>query len=185
MADTFAKLEEQLLTALKDIKAEAVEKFPGLFAAHTAYSKDSTNKVEAPKEAKKDEDEDDVDLFGSSDEEVDAEAEKLKQQRLEEYKKKKAAKGPAPAAKSIVTLDVKGWDDETDMEALTENVKKIVMDGLVWGGSQLIPVGFGMKKLQINCVVEDDKVSMDDLTEAIEADEDHVQSVDVAAMQKV
>lgn len=59
------------------------------------------------------------------------------------------------------------------------------MDGLVWGASQWIPIGFGIKKLQINCVVEDDKVSLDDLAEAIEAAEDHVQSTDVAAMQKL
>ena len=39
------------------------------------------------------EDDEDVDLFGSDDE-VDEEAEKLKQQRLAEYAAKKAAKGP-------------------------------------------------------------------------------------------
>lgn len=131
------------------------------------------------------EDEEDVDLFGSDDDEVDEEAEKLKQQRLAEYAAKKAAKGPKPAAKSIVTLDVKPWDDETDLEELLANVKTIEMEGLVWGGHQFIAVGFGIKKLQINCVIEDDKVSLDDLQQAIEEDEDHVQSTDVAAMQKL
>lgn len=124
-------------------------------------------------------------MFGSDDEEVDEAAEKLKQQRLAEYHAKKAAKPAKPAAKSIVTLDVKPWDDETDLEALLAHVKSIEMDGLVWGASQWIPIGFGIKKLQINCVVEDDKVSLDDLAEAIEAAEDHVQSTDVAAMQKL
>ena len=57
---------------------------------------------------KEEEDDDDVDLFGSDDEEEDEEAEKLKQQRLDEYKKKKEGK-TKPAAKSIVTLDVKPW----------------------------------------------------------------------------
>ncbi|ODQ77740.1 hypothetical protein BABINDRAFT_15422 [Babjeviella inositovora NRRL Y-12698] len=131
------------------------------------------------------EDDDDVDLFGSSDEEVDEAAEKLKQQRLAEYAAKKANKGAKPAAKSIVTMDVKPWDDETNLEELLANVKAIAMDGLVWGGSQWIPVGFGIKKLQINLVVEDDKVSLDDLQALIEEDEDHVQSTDIAAMQKL
>jgi elongation factor 1-beta len=45
------------------------------------------------------------------------------------------------------------------MEELTAAVKAIEMDGLIWGGSQLVPIGYGIKKLQINCVVEDDKVS--------------------------
>lgn len=131
------------------------------------------------------EDDDDVDLFGSDDDEVDEEAEKLKQERLAEYAAKKAAKGPKPAAKSIVTIDVKPWDDETDIEEMKANVLAIEMDGLVWGGSQFIEIGFGIKKLQINCVIEDDKVSLDDLQEQIAEDEDHVQSSDIAAMQKL
>ncbi len=53
------------------------------------------------------------------------------------------------------------------------------MDGLVWGASKLVAVGFGIKKLQINLVVEDDKVSLDELQQLIEEDEDHVQSTDV------
>ncbi|KAI9313109.1 hypothetical protein BX666DRAFT_1864926 [Dichotomocladium elegans] len=130
------------------------------------------------------EDDDDIDLFGSDDEEVDEEAERLKAERLAEYQAKKAAK-PKPVAKTTVTLDVKPWDDETDMDALTKAVRAITMDGLLWGGHQLVAVGFGIKKLQINCVVEDDKVSMDDLSDAITDLEDYVQSVDIAAMQKI
>ncbi|KAI9478869.1 MAG: hypothetical protein EXX96DRAFT_262424 [Benjaminiella poitrasii] len=130
------------------------------------------------------EEEDDIDLFGSDDEEVDEEAEKLKAQRIAEYNAKKAAK-PKPVAKTTVTLDVKPWDDETNMEELTAAVKAISMEGLLWGGSQLVAIGYGIKKLQINCVVEDDKVMMDDLTDAIQDLEDYVQSVDIAAMQKI
>lgn len=135
--------------------------------------------------AAEEEEDDDVDLFGSDDDEVDEEAEKLKQQRLAEYAAKKASKGPKPAAKSIVTLDVKPWDDETDLDELLANVKAIEMEGLTWGAHQWIPVGFGIKKLQINLVVEDALVSLDELQANIEEDEDHVQSTDIAAMQKL
>jgi elongation factor 1-beta len=49
------------------------------------------------------------DLFGSDeDEEEDAEVVKEREARLAEYKKKKEAK-PKPAAKSLVTLEVKPW----------------------------------------------------------------------------
>ncbi|SCU87571.1 LAFA_0E07558g1_1 [Lachancea sp. 'fantastica'] len=150
----------------------------GLFASLPAAS----GKAPAAAAAEE-EDDDDVDLFGSDDE-VDEEAEKLKAKRLAEYNAKKAAK-PKPAAKSIVTLDVKPWDDETDLEQMVANVKSIEMDGLTWGAHQWIPIGFGIKKLQINLVVEDAKVSLEDLQVAIEEDEDHVQSTDVAAMQKL
>jgi elongation factor 1-beta len=76
-------------------------------------------------------------------------------------------------------------DDETDMAALEAAVRAIEKDGLVWGASKLVPVGFGIKKLQINLVVEDEKVSTTDLQEEIEGLEDYVQSSDVAAMQKL
>lgn len=67
------------------------------------------------------------------------------------------------------------------MKELEANVRKIEMDGLVWGASKLVPVGFGIKKLQVNFVVEDEKVSIDELQGKIEEDEDHVQSTDVVS----
>lgn len=76
-------------------------------------------------------------------------------------------------------------DDETDMKELEASVRGIEQDGLVWGGGKLVAVGFGIKKLQINCVIEDDKVSLEALQETIEGFEDYVQSSDVAAMQKL
>lgn len=136
------------------------------------------------KAAEEDDDDDEVDLFGSDDEEEDEAAAKLRDERLAEYNKKKAGK-TKPAAKSIVTLDVKPWDDETDMVALEKSVRGIEKDGLVWGGSKLVPVGFGIKKLQINLVIEDEKIGLDDLQQEIEEFEDYVQSTDVAAMQKL
>ncbi|KAL5393216.1 hypothetical protein DPSP01_000047 [Paraphaeosphaeria sporulosa] len=153
---------------------------------HTAYGPEQTelpvNPAKAP-EAAAEEDDDEVDLFGSDDE-VDEEAEKLKAERLAEYNKKKAGK-VKPAAKSIVTMDVKPWDDETNLDELKANVLAIEKDGLVWGASQFVAVGFGIKKLQINLVVEDEKVSLDELQQQIEEDEDHVQSTDIVAMQKL
>ncbi|BFG04805.1 probable elongation factor 1-beta [Drosophila madeirensis] len=128
-------------------------------------------------------DDDDVDLFGS-DEEEDAEAERIKQERVAAYAAKKSKK-PALIAKSSVLLDVKPWDDETDMKEMENNVRTIVMDGLLWGASKLVPVGYGINKLQIMCVIEDEKVSIDLLQERIEGFEDFVQSVDIAAFNKI
>jgi len=154
---------------------------------YTAYGPDSVevtlNPAKAPA-AEEAADEDDVDLFGSDDEEEDAEAARVREERLAAYREKKAAK-PKAAAKSVVTLEVKPWDDETDMAALEAAVRGIEKDGLVWGASKLVPVGFGIKKLQITLVIEDEKISLSDLEEEIQAFEDHVQSTDVAAMQKL
>ncbi|KAI4793365.1 hypothetical protein KUCAC02_032780, partial [Chaenocephalus aceratus] len=135
----------------------------------------------APKE--EEDDDDDIDLFGS-DEEEDEEAERLKEERLAQYAAKKSKK-PTIIAKSSLLLDVKPWDDETDMKQLEALVRSISMEGLLWGQSKLLPVGYGIQKLQINCVIEDDKVGTDMLEEQITAFEDFVQSMDVAAFNKI
>ncbi|XP_068953024.1 elongation factor 1-delta isoform X2 [Petaurus breviceps papuanus] len=131
-----------------------------------------------------DDEDDDIDLFGSDDEEEDKEAARLREERLRQYAEKKAKK-PGLIAKSSILLDVKPWDDETDMAKLEECVRSIQLDGLVWGGSKLVPVGYGIRKLQIQCVVEDDKVGTDILEEEITKFEDYVQSVDIAAFNKI
>ncbi|XP_054267458.1 probable elongation factor 1-delta isoform X1 [Macrosteles quadrilineatus] len=143
--------------------------------------------VKAPAPAKapaNDDDDDGVDLFASESEDEDEEAKKIKEQRLAEYAARKSKK-PVLIAKSNIILDVKPWDDETDMKKMEEEVRKITMDGLIWGASKLVPLAYGIQKLQISCVVEDDKVSVDDLQEQIEAIEDYVQSIDIAAFNKV
>lgn len=164
------------------------ETLPGdATAGYSTYGPEAAevtvNPAAAPEKAEEGGDDDDVDLFGS-DEEEDAEAAKIREERLAEYRKKKEAK-PKVAAKSIVTMDVKPWDDETDMAALEAAVRGIEKDGLVWGASKLVPVGFGIKKLQINLVVEDEKISLDELQEDIQGFEEWVQSSDIAAMQKL
>jgi len=67
------------------------------------------------------------------------------------------------------------------MKELEASVRGIEKEGLVWGGSKLVAVGFGIKKLQINLVIEDDKISLDELQQQIEEFEDHVQSTDVVS----
>jgi len=123
---------------------------------------------------------DDIDLFGSDDEEQSEETKK----RLAEYTAKKSKKEQV-IAKSTIVLDVKPWDDETDLGAMEKVVRSIEADGLVWGPSKLVPVAFGVKKLQIGCVVEDDKIGTDFLEEKICEFEDYVQSVDVVSFNKI
>merc|ERR1712037_572808 len=136
--------------------------------------------------AKEEEDDEDVDLFGSDseDEEAKAEKERVTAERLKAYHEKKAKK-PALIAKTSVLLDIKPWDDETDMDEMLKQIKTITKEGLVWGAHKLVPVGYGINKLQLMCVVEDEKVSIDELQEQIAEFEDFVQSCDVASMSKI
>merc|ERR1711931_449527 len=130
------------------------------------------------------EDDDSDDLFGDDDDDDEEEtpAEKAKREKMEAEKKKaeaekakKKEKKPV-VGKSEVVLDVKPWDYETDMTA---------MEGLVWGSSKQVPVGYGINKLRITCVVVDDLVSTDDIEDQIVGFEDHVQSMDIFAFNKI
>jgi elongation factor 1-beta len=153
-----------------------------------AASTGITTPAAAAVAVKGDEDDDEIDLFGSDDEEEDAENERIKAQRVAEYNKKRTEKEAVKGktiAKSVVTLAVKPWDDETDLDAMEKEVRALTEDGLVWGASKKVPVGYGVSMIQFTLVIEDDKVSLEELQEKIAEIEEYVQSSDVLAMQKL
>ncbi|KAI3692832.1 hypothetical protein L6452_32656 [Arctium lappa] len=107
-----------------------------------------------------DEDDDsDVDLFGEETEE---------EKKVVEYRAAavKASGKKKEFGKSSVLLDVKPWDDETNMKKLEEAVRSVHLDGLLWAPvSKLVPVGYGIKELQITMTIVDDLVSVDTVIE--------------------
>lgn len=81
---------------------------------------------------------------------------------------------------------MKPYEAETDLDELAKKVLAIEMDGLYWKTEyKKEPIAYGVHKLIVGCVVEDAKVAVDDLQEKIEAFEDEVQSVDIAAFNKI
>jgi len=56
-------------------------------------------------------------------------------QIIEAAKKRGAEK--AKLTKSMIVLDVKPWDDTTDMAELEKEVRSVVKDGLLWGSCEL------------------------------------------------
>jgi len=162
---------------IKSYSAKEQESFPGV---------PESTQAPAPAAAKADDDDDDFDIFGDDDEEEEEteEEKRIKEERLAAYHAKKATK-QAIIAKSSLLLDVKPWDDETDMAKMEECVRTIECDGLVWGQSKLVPLAYGIKKLQICAVIEDDKVSTDWLDEEITKFSDYVQSMDIAKFNKI
>lgn len=174
------KVTQDLTTIVKKLETRIAALEAG---ASTKQPEKPVSKAEEKGGDAEEDDDDDCDLFASDDED-DAEAERVKQERIKAYAEKKSKK-PTLIAKSNIILDVKPWDDETDMAELEKCVRSIEMDGLLWGVSRLMPVGYGIKKMQITCVVEDDKVGTDDLEEKITAFEDYIQSMDIAAFNKI
>ncbi|KAF0690527.1 Aste57867_18076 [Aphanomyces stellatus] len=151
-----------------------------------AAPKASTPKAAAKPAAKPAaDDDDDDDMFGDDDEEEEAAAAEAAKKRAEAAKANKKEK-PKPIERSQVVIEVKPWEAETDLEELAVKIKALEVDGLTWGeGHKLVPVAFGIKKLLVQCIIIDDKVLMDDITDAIESFEDYVQSVDIASMNKM
>merc|ERR1712012_441783 len=104
--------------------AAGMKQFPKASKDGAAYTSGASGAAAAA------DDDDDVDLSGSDEEEDDEEKKRITEERLAAYHAKKSKK-PALIAKTSVLLDVKPWDDETDMNAMLKEVKKIQMDGLV------------------------------------------------------
>ena len=149
-------------------------------------------KAAAPKKAaaaaapaKKADDDDDMDLFGEeTEEEAAAKQAKKDADKAAAEAKKKAKK--EVIAKSSILMDIKPWEAEQDLEELAKKLKAVEKDGLLWGAHKLVPVAFGVKKLQIIMVIEDDKVSGEDIEDMITGDfEDEIQSMDIVAWNKI
>lgn len=70
-------------------------------------------------------------------------------------------------AKSIVIMEVKPWGPEIDLDMVGKKIiDEIKMDGLDWKTEfKKEPVAYGVFKIIIGCVVEDEKVSVDDIVE--------------------
>ena len=108
--------------------------------------------------AAEEEDINEDDLFGGDDDATADAAASLAKKKQPVDKKKKAA----PIAKSIVLIEVKPESDETDLDALAARILAVERDGLTWKTEyKKEPVAFGIFKLLIGFVIEDDKVSVD------------------------
>merc|ERR1711981_725541 len=139
-------------------------------------------------------------------------------------KKAAAKKGKRrrPPERSEIILDVKPFDDQTDLEALAKKIKGTHLedlrdkeypgpneDGDTWGfpeaeaqkvderitlasghkwgeNHHLEEMAFGIKKLRLQCVVQNEMIGSDLLVDLItETWPDEVQSVDIASFQKM
>ncbi|KAG1362738.1 putative Elongation factor 1-delta [Cocos nucifera] len=150
-------------------------------SASVAEEAPSSPPVADKKAPAADDDDDDMDLFGEETEEEKKAAEERAAAVKASGKKKESGK-------SSVLLDVKPWDDETDMQKLEEAVRSVQMEGLLWGASKLAPVGYGIKKLQIMMTIVDDLVSVDSLIEdhlLVEPANEYIQSCDIVAFNKI
>ena len=119
-------------------------------------------------------------LFGEETEEDKKAKDKMKKKN-KEYKKKNKV------YKSYVTLEVKGWDADQDLESLAKKIISTVKkDGLSWNiGYKLEEVAFGVKKLVISFLAEDEKCSVQEIVDELESWENDIQSVEVVLFNTI
>ena len=120
--------------------------------------------------AKKDDEMDD--LFGDDDGDAEAAAAAAKAAKEQAAGKKKKE----VIAMSLVMLEVKPLDDTINLDDVAKKIfAEIIQDGLFWKTEyKKEPVAFGIFKLIIGFSLEDEKVSVDDVVEKIEAMEEFV-----------
>ena len=98
-------------------------------------------------------------------------------------------------SRSFVVLDIKPYEAEADLDALADRILGLDVPGVQWfeqipahisladdESRRIIPIGYGVSKLRLSCIIEDDMLEVEELGEAIEDtdDEEVVQSVDIA-----
>ena len=76
-----------------------------------------------------------------------------------------------------------------DLSLMEAEVRAIKKDGLLWGACKFVPIGYGIKKMQITAVIEDAKVeSMDAIIEeelVRDGESETIQSIDVVSFNKL
>lgn len=196
-ASTFEAMKAEKLVPLQD-------KYPNVWAWYSlmvlyeevviaSWKAQKEEKSEGKKNVKKPEhkkpeekkEDDDFDPFAEETQEDKEKLENLKKKNKEEGKKKKDDK--KGTARSLILIEVKGWDSEQDLDALAQKIiKEININGLQWKEEyKLAEVAFGVKKIILGMVVEDDICSVDDITEKLESWEDDIQSVDILSFNKL
>ena len=179
--------EDEVIKSWKGAEKPQQEKKGGKGKEHGGKGKEHGGKgkdhgkggKKEEKEEKKDDD--DLDLFGEDNEEDKKAKDELKKRNKENKKDKKK-----PIDKSHVILEIKGWEEGQDLEALAKKIiSTIQKDGLQWNtGYKLEEVAFGIKKLVIAFLAEDDKCSVQEVQDILESWEDEIQSVEVVSFNK-
>ncbi|CDJ56220.1 elongation factor 1, putative [Eimeria maxima] len=118
----------------------------------------------------KKEEEEDIDLFGDDDDAAAADLKKLSEsKKKEKEEKEKKNKKKEIINKSMLVIEIKPRNSETNLDLIQQNIQQIIIDGLKWGeNAKKVPLAFGLYKLQVQCVIIDDIVDTQEVLDKIE-----------------
>ncbi len=167
-------------------KEEKKEKKEKKHEKKSEKKEEETKPAEKPAEKKDETAEDDI--FGGG-EDLEAAKKVMDEKKKADAEAAKKKEKKKEVAKSYIRFEVKAFDNTTDLDKLAVRIRKdVVMDGLVWEKEhKKEPFAFGVEKLLMSCIIEDDKIVTDDLMDAITAFDDGelVQSVDIQLFNKL
>lgn len=98
-----------------------------------------------------------------------------------------------PLPKSRLTIEIKPYEIETDLYSLAERITEIRREGyivvywrLTWSGCyKTVDVAYGMQKLVLEMLLDDDKIEVGEVIEAVEQQFEEVMSVDVPYIHQI
>ena len=106
--------------------------------------------------------------------------------RAEAEKKKAEKEANKKVEKSLLVINIKPFDEETDLKALFQKIRATEVKGCKWSETcNIEPLAYGLCFLQISCVIEDDVCCEDDVIDAIMQFENEVQSTETASFNKI
>ena len=88
--------------------------------------------------------------------------------------------------KYYVIMNIKGWEKEQDLETLGKKIiSTIKKEGLQWNTEyKLEENAFGIKKLIVSFLYEEDKISRKEIIDELKSWTDEIQSVDIVSINK-
>eukprot|EP01102_Stenamoeba_stenopodia_P014076 TRINITY_DN4647_c0_g2_i2.p1 TRINITY_DN4647_c0_g2~~TRINITY_DN4647_c0_g2_i2.p1 ORF type:complete len:265 (-),score=72.28 TRINITY_DN4647_c0_g2_i2:409-1203(-) len=114
----------------------------------------------------------DIDLFASDDDDC----------LIFESHPRRHQKASEKCTMLMVVFYVSPLEADTDMNELERHVRSVVSEGLLeWKDSKLIPIAYGLRKLQIAALIVNEISIIEDIEEKILENEEMAQSVDVVS----
>ena len=91
-----------------------------------------------------------------------------------------------PDNKYYVIMNIKGWEKDQDLETLGKKIiSTIKKEGLQWNTEYKLEENtFGIKKLIVSFLYEEDKISRKEIIDELKSWTDEIQSVDIVSINK-
>lgn len=78
-----------------------------------------------------------------------------------------------------IVLAIRPWSHEQDMDVMTTRITGMSTDGITWGATHVVDIGYGVRELHIAIVCDTSITSIDSLLEELLSMEDLISQVSI------